>query len=431
MSSERWMPTTLGECADWISGSTPSKNRASYWDGSIPWISAKDMKQFRLYDSEDHVTNLAIQDGTRIAPEGSILVLVRGMTLHNDLPICICKEKMTFNQDVEALWPKPHVWGEYLAYWLLANKPFLRTLVDSASHGTGRIHTNILQGVELNLPSFDEQRAIARVLGALDDKIDLNRQMNETLEAMARALFKSWFVDFDPVRAKMEGRQPAGIDAETAALFPDDFVDSTKGPIPRGWRFGVLGDLAENPRRGVIPSGVEPQTPYIGLEHMPRGSIALADWGVSGDLESNKFCFLRGEILFGKLRPYFKKVGVAAVDGVCSTDIVVIVPRQKRNYGDVLGIVSSVEFINYTDAASTGTKMPRTSWEYMNKYEIFIIHPRLSQLYSDMIEPIVSMIGSKIHESRSLAALRDALLPKLLSGEILVNEAERLVEART
>ncbi|MBV8675593.1 MAG: restriction endonuclease subunit S, partial [Planctomycetaceae bacterium] len=181
------MPTTLGECADWISGSTPSKNRASYWDGSIPWISAKDMKQFRLYDSEDHVTDLAIQDGTRIAPEGSILVLVRGMTLHNDLPICLCTAKMTFNQDVKALRPKPHVWGEYLAYWLLANKPFLRTLVDSASHGTGRIHTNILQGVELNLPSFDEQRAIARVLGALDDKIDLSRQMNETLEAMARA----------------------------------------------------------------------------------------------------------------------------------------------------------------------------------------------------------------------------------------------------
>src|SRR6266540_1896448 len=102
---------------------------------------------------------------------------------------------------------------------------------------------------EIPVPSLHEQRAIARILGALDDKIELNRQMNATLEAIARALFQSWFVDFDPVRAKAEGRAPYGMDAATAALFPDGFEESALGEVPRGWEILPLGDFL-NLKRG-------------------------------------------------------------------------------------------------------------------------------------------------------------------------------------
>jgi type I restriction enzyme S subunit len=146
--------------------------------------------------------------------------------------------------------------------------------------------------------------------------------MNRTLEAMARAIFKSWFVDFDPGRAKTEGRNPS-IPKKIADLFPDEFEDSELGEIPNGWLVGNLGMIADEVRDAVQPTAIEPQTPYIALEHMPRRCIALDSWSMANDIASGKLRFQTGNILFGKLRPYFQKVGQAPLDGVCSTDIVV------------------------------------------------------------------------------------------------------------
>jgi type I restriction enzyme S subunit len=279
----------------------------------------------------------------------------------------------------------------------------------------------------LELPPIAQQRAIAHILGTLDDKIELNRRMNEALEAMARALFKSWFVDFDPVRAKAEGRDPS-LPRPIADLFPDCFVDSELGEIPRGWEVGTLGDVAEHLRRGVQPDKIDTVTPYIALEHMPKRCIALSDWDTADGLESNKFEFRSGEILFGKLRPYFHKVGVAPVDGVCSTDIVVVAPKSETWFGFVLGHVSSDAFVEHTNVGSTGTKMPRTSWGEMARYDVVLPHDSIAAAFTDKVRPSVDRIFAAIHESRTLAALRDTLLPKLISGELRVKDAERFLE---
>lgn len=271
----------------------------------------------------------------------------------------------------------------------------------------------------ISFPPLNQQQSIAHILGTLDDKIELNRRMSETLEAMARALFKSWFIDFDPVRAKAEGRDP-GVPKPLADLFPDRFEESEIGEIPAGWQLGVLGEVAEHPRRGVQPEYITGSTPYIALEHMPRRCIALAEWGRADGLESNKFEFKRGEILFGKLRPYFHKVGVAPVDGVCSTDIVVITPRREKWFGFLLGHLSSSAFVDFTDAGSTGTKMPRTSWEQMKSYSVVLPSETVAAAFTSQIRPAVDHIIASLHESRTLATLRDALLPKLVSGEVLV-----------
>jgi type I restriction enzyme, S subunit len=190
---------------------------------------------------------------------------------------------------------------------------------------------------------------------------------------------------------------------------------------------GTFGNVAQQMRRGARPDQIEPGTPYIALEHMPKRCISLSEWGVSNGLESNKFQFQTNEFLFGKLRPYFHKVGVAPVDGVCSTDIVVVRPKSEAWFGFVLEHVSSEAFVEHTDASSTGTKMPRTSWEDMARYRIITPPETVARAFTGRIRSAIARIIAGIHECQTLAALRDALLPKLLSGELRVRDAERVV----
>ena len=313
-------------------------------------------------------------------------------------------------------------------------QPMLRGVIeyhlpDLLAQATGSTFPNVSAQQLAAIPypdmGLDEQRAIAHILGTLDDKIELNRRMNETLEAMARALFRSWFVDFEPVRAKVEGRwRPGeslpGLPAHLHPLFPDRLVPSELGDIPEGWEVGTLGDAAVQRRRGAKPAEIDPANPYIALAHMPQRSIALTEWDTAEDIESGKFAFEQGEILFGKLRPYFHKVGVAPVGGVCSTDIVVAAPRSPEWFGFVLGHMSSADFVDYTDAGSTGTKMPRTSWKIMAQYELAVPPIGIAEAFAERLSPSVHRIVSAIHASRSLAAQRDTLLPRLVSGELRV-----------
>ena len=306
-------------------------------------------------------------------------------------------------------------------YYLLKNQDFRSS---AAAHATGttvrRVRPVDVLAYEFPLPPLEEQRAIARVLGALDDRIELNRRMSETIEEMARALFRSWFVDFDPVRAKAEGR-PSGLPPHLDALFPASFEASELGDIPAGWEVKTLGEVAREVRESVSPDRVAADMPYIGLDHMPRRSIVLSEWGTAGGLASNKSRFSVGDVLFGKLRPYFHKVGIAPVDGVCSTDIVVLAPTVPDWFSFMLGHVSSDEFVDYTDAASTGTKMPRTKWKDMKRYPVSLSGQAVAAAFNECVQPLIANITADIGTSRTLAAQRDALLPRLLSGELRVD----------
>lgn len=275
------------------------------------------------------------------------------------------------------------------------------------------------------VPTVPEQREIASILGALDDKIELNRRMSATLEDMARSLYRSWFVDFDPVHAKMEGRQPAFMDEATAALFPDRFGDDG---LPEGWTHGCLGDVAANPRTGVKPDQIDPSTPYIGLEHMPKRCITLGDWGSAGDIGSQKSAMSKGDFLFGKLRPYFHKVGISPVDGICSTDIIVVRPATPAWGAFVLSVISSDEFVEHSNAGSSGTRMPRTNWKDMARYETVIPSEEVATAFEAILAPARARIIEGVHEAKTLASLRDSLLPKLMSGELRVGDARNHIE---
>ena len=314
--------------------------------------------------------------------------------------------------------------NNFLKFLLLS--PAQQAILHSFSTGTtvAGISQKSLRSIPVVLPPYREQVAIGRLLGALDDKIELNRQMNETLEAMARAIFRDWFVDFGPTRAKMAGRPPY-LAPDIWSLFPSRLDAEGR---PEGWRSGKLGDVAEQVGRTVHPETLDPHTPYIGLEHMPRRSIALSDWDGAGKVTSGKLAFQKGDFLFGKLRPYFHKVGAAPLDGICSTDIIVLNARERCAASFVLACISQDEFVAFTDRTSDGTKMPRTSWTRMEKYGVCLPGQAAFEAFDAIANPMFSRIVFNIHESRTLATTRDLLLPKLMSGEVRVNDNYAAVE---
>lgn len=312
-------------------------------------------------------------------------------------------------------------------YWILRTEGYRNEILATCTGSTVK-HTSPsrILAYGFYLPTKAEQARIAELLDTIDAKIALNRQMNETLEATARAIFKDWFVDFGPVRAKAEGRHPPGLASDIAALFPATLEDTG---TPLGWRRQVLGNIAQNVKRSCQPDEIEPGTPYIALENMPRRSIALNEWSTADNVVSNKLRLRQGEFLFGKLRPYFHRVGVAPVDGVCTTDVVVVSAKDPAWSTVVLFTLFSDEFVAFTDQASTGTKMPRTSWQDMARYPIVCpSEPDLPRALNELVSPMLTRIATNITEVRTLSALRDLLLPKLMSGEIRIRDAERLIE---
>lgn len=331
------------------------------------------------------------------------------------------------NQHVAILRPdRQKLNPRFLRYWLVTPTVQALLLSLAGSGGTRKALTKgMIESLEIPVPPTQVQHDIAHILGTLDAKIELNQRISETLEEIVRALFTSWFVDFDPVRAKMasrwrSGESLRGLPAYLYDLFPDRLVDSQMGPIPERWKVGKLREVTQERRRVINPTVIEGTASYITLAHMPQQSLSLAEWSTADGAASSKFAFEERDILFGKLRPYFHKVGVAPVSGVCSTDIVVTQPRSSEWFGFILGHMSSTEFVHYTDIGSTGTRMPRTSWKTMSQYRLAIPSAILAQTFTENTRSLVDRILNHIHTSRALVHLRDTLLPKLVSGEVRV-----------
>jgi len=275
---------------------------------------------------------------------------------------------------------------------------------------------------KMPLPPLAEQKAIAAVLGALDDKIELNRRMNATLEAMARALFQSWFVDFDPVRAKLDGRKPEGLDEATAALFTGCFQESALGEIPNGWRLGTLGELVQLRTDRVEATPAKDGMRYIALEDMPSKSIDLSNYQLGSAVNSSITAFRRGDILFGSMRPYFHKVGLAFFDGITRTTTFVLRPRKDYFRHFALMHFFSNDVIAHSTTASVGTTIPYVRWDSMESYRVPIPPDSLLEVFEKMVSPLVQRIATQGEESCTLAILRDTLLPKLLNGDLSVDK---------
>ena len=424
MASE-WKTVRLGDLTTWASGGTPPKANPIFWNGDIPWISASSMKTPLLCNSDLKITKEGLENGSRLAETNSILLLVRGSELHKRIPIGIATRPVAFNQDVKALNVCGDMRSDYLFYWLLGNETMLLGKVEHTGIGAGKLDTQVLKNLPLALPPLAEQKAIAAVLGALDDKIELNRRMNATLEGMARALFQSWFVDFDPVRAKLDGRKPEGMDKATAALFPDAFEESSLGPVPKGWKVGMISDLATLNRGAVNPGDFPTETfDHFSLPSFDNGRTPKVELGSA--IMSNKFTVLPNSVLLSKLNPHIPRIWLPDLNAlrrsVCSTEFMVVCSKLGVSREYLFSLFTSSAFASIYGTLVTGTtgSHQRIRPESVLEMKIVIPPPPLIQAFTDIAKPIFDRINRNTEQSRTLAILRDTLLPKLLSGELSV-----------
>jgi len=297
-----------------------------------------------------------------------------------------------------------------------------------AAHLVGAVqqHFNVgsARTLRINLPPIAEQKAIAAVLGALDDMIELNRRMNATLEAMARALFQSWFVDFDPVRAKLDGRDPVGLDPATAALFPEHLEDSPLGHIPKGWEMKTIGDI------GDVICG---KTPPTSISDYYGEDIPDMHGNVFGAATARKLSHAGANSQANKTLPPGSLcvsciatpglVVITSEDSQTNQQINSVVPHQKEEtyfwYWVMTGLGAEI-----ASSGSGGSVLVNLSKGRFETLQVIKPPHALIRAYHNAVRPLFEAVLANTHQSRTLATLRDTLLPKLLSGELSVTKVE-------
>jgi type I restriction enzyme, S subunit len=287
-------------------------------------------------------------------------------------------------------------------------------------------HTNlqILRDTPIILPPLTVQQAIARLLGALDDKIELNRCMNRTLESLAQAIFKSWFVDFDPVVAKSEGRQPYGMNLETAAFFPSELRETNEGPIPTGWEYIPIGKLMTNFDSRRVPLSGAQRVQRQGI-YPYYGAASIMDY-------IDDYLFDGIYVLVGEDGSVTDDIGMAVTQYVWGKFWV-------NNHAHILQGRNSVStehlLLHFKNEPInpyvTGAVQPKLNQTNMNSMPFLMPSKEVADLFSRTISPWFALLRAKTEESRTLSTLRDTLLPKLLSGEIRLPQAERIVGEAT
>jgi type I restriction enzyme S subunit len=269
-------------------------------------------------------------------------------------------------------------------------------------------HMKHLKVAEVPVWPLPTQQRIAAILSAYDDLIENNTRQIAILEEMARRLYDEWFVHF-----RFPGHEAAEFDGE----------------LPKGWQRVDLGALVDDRRDAVQPDAVDPSTPYVGLEHIPRRSITLREWSEASTVQSTKLLFREDDILFGKIRPYFHKVVLCPLGGVTSSDAIVLRAYSANHLALAALCASSDAFVDHATQTSNGTKMPRADWKVLKSYPVALPDETLLARFNGLVLPLFATLKLLNRKNANLRAQRDMLLPKLISGEIDVSGAEELLEA--
>ncbi|MDD2371629.1 MAG: restriction endonuclease subunit S [Firmicutes bacterium] len=289
-------------------------------------------------------------------------------------------------------------------FYVLKNKDFFDYIIGTAQGAANQ--ASITQSDIFNyifkLPNIKVQNTIANTLICLDNKIEINNQINKNLEEMAQAIYKSWFVDFEP--------------------FQDgEFDESELGRIPKGWNTKQLGELIKKNKAKINNFDDWKNELIIDLSNMPRFSMCINQFDKGEKFATNIYKLNKYDILFGSIRSYFGKAGFSPIDGVVTGTVHSYKPTNEEDYSFVLLLTTSKKFIDYTVAVSTGTKMPIVNWDNFCRYSC--IYPNTESIlleFNELIMPLIKKMENNILENQKLISLRDSLLPKLLSGEIRV-----------
>lgn len=367
---------------------------------------------------------------TREAPMGEVCQIPPGLTC------CLGQRQVLLRPD------PAKVDSRFLLYAI--QSPYLQHQI-AWNEGTGSTVSNlripVLRALRIPTPALDVQREVAQTLGALDDRITLLRETNATLEAIAQALFKSWFVDFDPVRAKMEGRAPEGIDEATAALFPDSFEESALGLVPQGWRVSRLGDVTERITKGTTPTTLKRPFVDSGVNFVKAESMTG-----EGGFFPEKFAFIDDEthelLKRSQLREGDVLISIAGTIGriaVMSEDFLPANTNQAvaliRPMADILpsGLVN--RFLRQSESQQRMSEkvvqavQANLSLGTLSDLQVVVPPGSIARmLYESGLALVDASWKANDQRVRTLNTLRDTLLPRLISGQLRLPEAEALVD---
>lgn len=404
--------------------------RDEFCDEGVAFIRAADMSDRRiLFESASKINDVALSRIRKGVGAGGDVILSHKGTVGKvaiarlDAPPFVCSPQTTFwrtlNEDV--------IDRRYLYYYMFSNH--FRHQIYARKGETDMadyLSLTAQRDLRILLPPIEEQRTIAQIFGTLDDKIELNRRMNETLEAMARAIFKSWFVDYDPVRAKAEGRKPAGMNAEIAKLFPDSFQDSELDKIPKGWKIKSLDEIATYLNGLALqkfPPDGEDNLPVIKIAQLRAGTAngaSLANSKIPPD-----YVVEDGDILFSWSGSLMVKIWCGG-KGALNQHLFKVTSDKYPKWFYYLWTLQHLPEFQHI-AAGKATTMGHIKRHHLSDAKVVIPPGPLLKMADFYFAPSIKKIIINGVQSRTLASIRDALLPKLLSGEIRIKYAEKFV----
>ena len=427
--SFEWTFAALENCLDALidyRGKTPEKT-----DSGIPLITAKIIKGGRIEKPTEFIAldNYDAWMRRGIPKEGDVVLTV-------EAPLGevaqLGAERIALAQRVVTLRGKDGLLDNTYLLYLLQTEEMLEQLKARATGTTVLgIKQSELRKVQLSLPPIEQQIAAARILKALDDRITLLRETNATLESIAQALFKSWFVDFDPVRAKAEGLKPQAMDAPTAALFPDSFEESELGLVPKGWRLAALADAYEmNPSRKLKKGEV---APYLDMSSAPTSGHCSEAY-IQREMGSGAK-FTNGDTLLARITPCLENGKSAFVDflddgqnGWGSTEFLVLRPKAPLPEYHGYLLARHTAFREFAVQSMSGTSgRQRIQNDVLGRFVLALPTESVANAFSDLVMPIQKSITANHQQAQTLTQLRDTLLPRLISGQLRLPEAQAWV----
>lgn len=432
--ANEWSNKSLDALGRIVTGKTPPSTIVDAFGGNVPFVTPSDMDGTRIISDTARTLSASGQTAVKntVIPKNAVMVSCIGSDMGK---AALAGADCITNQQINSIVIDTDDSPLFVYYNLSTRKSEIR----GAASGSAQpiLNKSAFGRLEIELPPPEEQRAIAHILGTLDDKIELNGKENETLEAMARALFKAWFVDFEPVRAKMEGRWQRGqslpgLPAHLYDLFPDRLVESELGEIPEGWRVFTFGDVAQQVKGAVNPGNLPREAfTHYSLPAFDSAKTPVTELGV--EIKSNKTPVPDGAVLVSKLNPHIPRiwqVGKAGVNAVCSTEFIVWTPKVPANSAFLYCLASSVEFNSAMRQLVTGTSNShqRVKPDQLNDIRVFAASEAAICECSKLLLALIEQVLQNRQQSRSLAQLRDTLLPKLVSGDLRIQDAEEFLK---
>ncbi|TSE29530.1 restriction endonuclease subunit S [Tepidimonas taiwanensis] len=434
-----WSRTTVGEVASRVTkGTTPTTLGGRFVESGVVFVKVEAItddgrfqpEKFAFIDQETH----RLLERSRLQGD-DVLFTIAG-TIGRVAKVDAHILPANTNQAVAIIRPNRSLVEPNFLFYALRDRDRVR---DAQTRIVQSVQANFslseLASIDLPLPPIREQRAIAHILGTLDDKIELNRKQNETLEAMASALFKAWFVDFEPVRAKMEGRWQRGqslpgLPAHLYDLFPDRFVESELGEIPEGWEMRSLDSIA-NYLNGLALQKFPPENddeflPVIKIAQLRAGNTKGAD-RASARIKP-EYVVVDGDILFswsGSLEVEVWNGG----RGALNQHLFKVTSNKVPKWFYFFATRHHLPRFRAI-AADKATTMGHIQRKHLNEARIAVAPPESLKVFDGVLAPLFDQIVSNAQESRTLAQLRDTLLPKLISGELRVKDAEAFLKER-